>query len=46
MRKKNFVAKKIAKMAMHTAVSSANTACTLYFYQPAETKQIKKLRKF
>ena len=44
--KKNFVADVVAKAAKNTAVKSANSTCTLYFYQPKETKQIKKLRKF
>ena len=39
--KKNFVADVVAKAAKNTAVKSAK-----YFYQPKETKQIKKLRKF
>ena len=44
--KKNFVADAVAKAAKNTAVKYANSTCTWYFYQPKETKQIKKLRKF
>lgn len=44
--KKNFVANAVAKVAKDTAMKSANSACTLFFYQPKETKRIKKLRKF
>ena len=40
---KNIMAAIIAKKAKHTAVKSANSVCSLYFYQP---KELKKLRKF
>lgn len=36
----------IAKLAKKNAIKGANTACTLYFYQPKETAKIKGLRKF
>lgn len=44
--KNNIVAKTVAKVAKSTATKNANATCTLFFYQPKETKQIKKLRKF
>ncbi|MBD5544812.1 MAG: cyclic lactone autoinducer peptide [Roseburia sp.] len=43
---KNIVATVIAKGAKNTAVKNANSACALYFYQPKEPKELKKLRKF
>jgi cyclic lactone autoinducer peptide len=43
---KNPVAVIIEKAAKSTAVKNANSACTLFFFQPKETKNIKKLRKF
>lgn len=43
---KNVVATVIAKTAKNTAIKGANSACTLYFYQPKEPKKLKKLRKF
>ncbi len=43
---KNVMAAVIAKTAKHTAVKGANSACTLYFYQPKEPKELKNLRKF
>lgn len=43
---KNVMATIIAKTAMFAAIKSANSTCTLYFYQPKEPKKLKKLRKF
>lgn len=42
---KNFVAETVAKVAKSIAVKSVNSTCTLFFYQPMETKKIKKLKK-
>lgn len=43
---KNLVASVIAKSAKSSAVKSANSVCGLYFYQPKEPQNVKKLRKF
>lgn len=43
---KNLVATVVAKGAKRVAIENANSACTLFFYQPKEPKKLKKLRKF
>lgn len=35
---KKLVAAAVAKAAKSTAIKSANSACTLYYYQPKEPK--------
>lgn len=43
---KKGVGRVIAKIAKKSASVEANTACTLWGYQPKEPKQVKALRKF
>ncbi len=42
---KNMVAGLLAKSARKSAEKSANSSCTLFFYQPKEPKALKKLKK-
>ncbi len=42
----DLVAKVIKMIAIKSASINANSACTLYFYQPKESDKIKQLRKF
>ena len=43
---KKVVATIIATSAKNVASKNANSACTYFFYQPKEPKDLKKLRKF
>ena len=43
---KKFIGAIIATAAKSEAIKNANSACTYFFYQPKEPKDLKKLRKF